>query len=196
MRQMTISEQVWLYVKNKPYLQEILAKKIVNYSALARQINREMKVSEEAIKASLIRITRKLRKQKAGTEQKILSLLRNSTLEAKTKTAIVVAKKKLDLPVIASFRGPSAWSYIVEEKDLKKISRKDVYEITKNMDILLIISPKEIDKTSGVMAYVLGILANENVNLLHVISCYRDTLLMVHEVDTAKAFSILKEIIK
>lgn len=37
-----ISELVWLYVKKRPFLKEILREKIVNYSALARKISVEV----------------------------------------------------------------------------------------------------------------------------------------------------------
>ena len=37
-----ISELVWLYIKKRPFLKEIVREGIVNYSALARKISVEV----------------------------------------------------------------------------------------------------------------------------------------------------------
>lgn len=191
-----IADLVKIYVKQRPYLQETLERGVVNYSALAREINKNLKVSPDAIKVALIRISRKLIKEKRATERKVLSILKHSSLEVKSKVAIIIARVELKIPFIAVAKGPSGWTYVVEESALKKLKRKNIIEIEKNLDLIKIVSPREIEKTPGIVAYLLSTLSAENINLVHMISCYKDTLLITQNVDTSKAFKLLSEKLK
>jgi len=56
----SISRQVLMYIQRKPYIQEAIENDIVNYSALARKISKEIKANFEAVKASLIRHAKKV----------------------------------------------------------------------------------------------------------------------------------------
>ncbi len=188
-----IAELVWLWVKQRPYMQEALSKGIANYSAVARLANKEIKASHEAVKIALIRAGRKLVKRNIEAEKKILAIIKNSSLEIQSKVAIIISREKLSGEVIASAKTPSGFVSIVEESQVSKIFKKGVIEIEKNVDLIKIISSKEIEKTPGVVSYFLSTLAAENINLVHLISCYKDTLLITHEADTAKAFKILSE---
>ncbi len=188
-----ISELVWLWVKQRPHVQEALEKRIVNHSALARVINREIKGSDEAIKMALIRIARKLRKKKKYFEKRILSILRDSTLEVRSKIAIVVSRKRIEGDFIAEAKVTSGYVYVVEESDLRNIKKKGIIEVEKNLDLIRINSPKEIEKIPGVTSYLLDSLSSENINLQHIIACHRDTLMITSEVDTPETFKILSE---
>ncbi len=187
------AELVWLWVKQRPYIQEALERKIANYSAVARMANREVGASEEAVKMALIRISGKLIKKKVESEKKILYILKNSSLEIQSKIAIVISRDKLNIDTIASAKAPSGFVSVVEEKKLPEILHRGIIEIEKNMDMIKIISPREIEKVPGVVSYLLSSLAAENISLFHIISCYKDNLLITHEVDTTKAFKILSE---
>lgn len=188
-----IAELVWLWVKRRPYVQEALEKKLVNYSALARLINVELKASPAAVKAALRRISRRLAKERIAAEQRVLTVLRGSSLEVKNKIAVVIARERLDVPVIASAKGPSGYTHIVEESMLPKIKRKNIVETQRNLDLITITSSREIQTVPGVITYLLNTLSAENINLLHITSCYLDTLLVLRDVDTVKAFELLTQ---
>ena len=60
-----ISKQVKLYIERKPYILEAIEQDIVNYSALSREICKDLKINNaDAVKAALIRIGEKKREIK------------------------------------------------------------------------------------------------------------------------------------
>ena len=74
-----IIELVWLYIKRRPFLKEIVREGIVNYSALARKISLEAFNSnkhQNAIKMALVRLTSKIRTKEEDLEGKILKVLK------------------------------------------------------------------------------------------------------------------------
>ncbi len=190
----SVAENVWLYVKGKPYLQESLEKGVVNYSALARVIDREMGGGNfEAVKAALRRLNRRLGKERKNVEQKVLKVIRASRLEMRDKIAVIISNKKLDIPVIAVARSASGYTYIVGEDMAERSEHEDFLKIQKDLSMITIISPESLEDTPGVLAYLLSSLAAENINVVEFVSCYRDTLLVFKNADITKAFEILSE---
>lgn len=190
----SVSENVWLYVKGKPYLQEALERGVVNYSALARVIDREMGGEDfEAVKAALRRLKERLGKERRNVEQKVLKVIKASRLEMRDKIAVIISNRKLDIPVIAVARSASGYTYIVGEDVAERTEHKDFLKIQKNLSMITIISPESLEDTPGVLAYLLSSLAAENINVVEFVSCYRDTLLVFKDSDITKAFEILSE---
>ncbi len=186
-----VAELAWLWVKRRPYIQEALEKGVINHSALARIANREIKGSEVAVKAALIRMARKLGKEKRGVESKVLSLMRNSELDVKAKVVVVISKERME-NAIASVRGPNGWVSVLEEAKAPGASKR----VERNLDLILLSSPAEIEKVPGVISYIMQRLAAENVNIIHMSSAWRDTMLVVRDIDTPKAYKILSEIVR
>lgn len=194
---MSISENVWLYIKRKPYLQEALESGVVNYSALARMIGREIGTRNfDAIKAALLRLGRKLNKNRSNMEQKVLRVLRTSRLEMRDKVAVIIAQRKMDISAIAIAKSTSGYTYIVNSDAAEKIREKDALKVQKNLSIITVISPESLEETPGVIAYLLSALAIENINVVEFVSCFKDTLLVFKNSDILKAYEILAEKLK
>lgn len=190
----SVAENVWLYVKGKPYLQEALEKGVVNYSALARVIDREMGGKDfEAVKAALRRLKERLGKERRNVEQKVLKVIKASRLEMRDKIAVIISNRKLNIPVIAVAKSASGYTYIVGDDAVEKAECKDLLKIQKNLSMITIMSPESLEDTPGVLAYLLSSLAAENINVVEFVSCYRDTLLVFKDADITKAFEILSE---
>ena len=64
-------------------------------------------------------------------------------------------------------------------------------EMEKNLNLITIESPEELEEVPGVISHMLGALASEGVNVVEFISCYTDTLLVIRETDTEKAYRLL-----
>ena len=191
---MSISENVWLYLKGKPYLQEALESGVVNYSALARMIGREMGTRNfDAVKAALLRLSRKLDKNRKNMEQRVLKVLRTSRLEMRDKIAVIITHSKLDIPVIANAKSASGYTYIVNSDVAEKIRARDVLKIQKDLSMITVISSEVLEETPGVIAYLLSALATENINVVEFVSCYKDTLLVFKNSDIMRAYEILSE---
>ncbi|MFH1222137.1 MAG: ACT domain-containing protein [Candidatus Micrarchaeota archaeon] len=191
-----VSELVWLYVKRRPYLREVLRTQVVNYSALARKLALEIfgrKRNETAVKAALIRTAARLSKIDSSLEEKVMYVLRSSSLTITSKVAVVVSRAQLEKTTPLSFAKSRDYiTYIIPEANLKEIKKaKAVLKTESTLNLITVHSKEEIEETPGVIAMILDSLSAEGVNVVEFISCYTDTLLVVKESDTAKAYEVL-----
>jgi len=187
------SENVRLYIKRKPCLQEALEKGVINYSALARLLSREGAGSFDAVKAALRRIGRNLAAERKMSGRKVLEVLRGSRLEVRNRVMVVTTREKMDVDAIASAKGSSGFTYIVDQSFSNSLGRNHVIKIRKNLAVISITSPEKVEETPGVVSYLLSTLAAEDINVVEFFSCYRDTVLVFDEGDVAKAFDVLSE---
>ena len=94
---MTIAQNVRKHLQNKPYLLEALEKGIVNLSELARQIQEELKISNtSAVKAALRRFSEELQKHKQKREEKVLQILKRSTIAVYDRKAVTITTKEIN----------------------------------------------------------------------------------------------------
>ncbi len=195
-----ISGSVWMYVKGRPSLREGLKYGIMNHSSLARMVMHELAIPEKsfnAVKASLIRISRKLGEGEIEGEERLLKVLRGSTISVETKVAAVVSSKKLELDAISQAKSGAYHIYLVEEGKIQKTKlgkTEGVVRMTRNINLITIRSSEEIEETPGVVAFILNALAHEGINVVEFISCYTNTLLAIKEKDTARAYELLSAI--
>lgn len=194
-----ISNLVWLYVKGRPSLREGLKYGLINHSALARMICEELGIPDDkfdAVKVSLIRLSKKLAESEGASEEKILKVLKGSSISIQNKIAAIVSRKELDLKAISHAKSGGYNTYLVEAKELGKIhGEKRLTLLTENLNLLTIKSPEDIEETPGVIAFILNALAHEGINVVEFISCYTDTILVIKERDTTKAYELLSSIL-
>ncbi|MBI2079842.1 ACT domain-containing protein [Candidatus Micrarchaeota archaeon] len=196
-----ISELVWLYIKRRPFLKEIIRERILNYSALARKISTEAfgtKKYEDAVKMALIRISNKLIKTEEDLEGKILKVLKGSSVSILSKVAVVTSTRELmDVDYLSFVEGKGFFTYIVEVKELEKVRKtKTILWIESNLNLISIHSPPSLEEIPGVISHILNALASEGINVVEFISCYTDTLLVVRESDTSRAYELLANLTK
>lgn len=192
----SISQLVWLYMKGRPFLKEVLREGIVNYSALARKISTDAFGSvrrQNAVKMALIRLSGRLRERESDLEGRILSIMGRSSMTIKSKVAVAISSRELEgIKPLSYARSGNSITYIISGGDLAKLSRtRAVGKSEANLNLITIESPEDVEEVPGVISYLLGALASEGVNVVEFISCYTDTLLVVRESDTQKAYRIL-----
>ena len=56
---------------------------------------------------------------------------------------------------------------------------------------IVIVSPREIMRVPGVIAYVASALSQYGVNIVHIGSCYTDTVIVVSKEDLERAFTLI-----
>jgi len=190
-----ISELVWLYVKKRPFLQEVLRQKVVNYSSLARRIAQEAFGSKKqivAVKAALIRLSGRLAEKNEDMEQRVLETLKGSSVNMQSKVSVVISSSELPVRPISYVKSRDFITYILRHEDVGKLTHlKQVHKIEENASLISISSSEDIEDTPGVISMMLGSLAAEGINVLEFISCYTDTLMVVKQADAAKAYEIL-----
>ena len=188
---LSIAQQVKTYVERKPYILEAIEQNIVNYSALAREICKDLSINNiNAAKAALIRASEKYRKMKRRTQQKAIEILRNAHFSVKNKVAALHHSTFVDIKAIAYSKTPSGYMFFLDENVAEKSSFK---KIEYGFAIIHIKSSKEIEKTPGAIAFILSALASEGINVSHVMGCREDTFIVVKESDAPLAFKTLAQ---
>jgi aspartokinase len=192
-----IAHLVWLYVKRRPVLKDALRENIVNFSALARKISIEAFGGrhENAVKMALFRLSKKMEKVESGLEEKILGILKKSSMVVKTKVAVIITTRQLDIKSLSYTQSGRHITYIVEQRDLEKLEKKPA-RTEENLNLITIQSPEELEEVPGVISFLLGALASEGINVVEFISCYTDTLLVIKQADTEAAYRILSGILE
>jgi len=195
----SIAELVWLYVKRRPFLKETLREGVINHSALARRISKELstgKGSEAAVKMALIRLSGRLRRSEGDLESSILRVLRESSITIRSKVAVLISSKELEgVKYLSYAESRGALTYVVEEKEAERHLRaRALKKSESNLNLISIHSPEELEDVPGVIAHILNSLAMEGINVVEFISCYTDTLLVVRQPDTARAYEMLSSL--
>ncbi|OPY31039.1 MAG: hypothetical protein A4E32_02021 [Methanomassiliicoccales archaeon PtaU1.Bin124] len=210
----SIAEKTRSYIDAHPSIKDCISKDLINYSSLARQIMKDLDVkNEEAVMIACRRYAQKLSKR--DHEKEILNVLGNSRLEVKTKICSVTAKNdwtvlhKLELvfvklinekAIMQVIQGAQAITIIADEKlkneVVNTVGRDNVLRVRPDLVEITIKSPEKITDTSGVFAYLADNLSENGVNFEETVSCYTDTIFIVHEKDMIHAYSILTNIIE
>ena len=194
-----ISDLVWLYVKRKPFLRQALSERLINFSALSRTIATDVLENPgkaTAVKMALLRLPRRMRVQEESLNERILRLLRKSSLSLRNKVAVVISRNRIDgMDSFSYAESKRAVTYLVEESQLDALKKnRNILRTDRNLNVITLHSPVDLEETPGVVAHVLGALSSEGINVLEVISCYTDTLLVFKEADTVAAFGILSKL--
>lgn len=193
-----ISELVWLYIKRRPFLKEIIRDGIVNHSALARKISIEALGNakyENAVKMALIRMGAKLEKSETQLESKILGVLKKSSMVIKNKVVAATTKREIEgIKPLSYAKSGRHVTYILEQADFERIPKKLVWKGEENLNLITIESPETLEEIPGVISHILSALASEGINVVEFISCYTDTILVIKQADTARAYQIISEL--
>lgn len=186
-----ISKKVKAYIERKPYIMEAIEQNIVNYSALAREISKDLNIKNiDTIKAALIRTSEKYQKTKRRTQQKAIELLQQAKLSVKNKIATLHNNTFVGIKAVAYSKTPSGYMFFLDEN----IARKSTFKkIDYGFAILNIKSSKEIEYTHGVIAFILSALASEGINVSHFMGCREDTFIVVKEHDASLAFRVIAQ---
>lgn len=191
---MTIAQNVRNYLRNKPYLLEALEKNIVNLSELSRQIQNELKTDNtSAVKAALRRFSEELQKHKQKREEKVLALLKRSSIAVYDRKSVMITSKELQDKNGMKVDLPGKYVYLLDRADLpERISTLVKHE---NCTMIVVHSPEELETIPGVVAFLATLLAEQNVNMIEFISCWTETIIVVEKKDSLKTYEVLSNIV-
>jgi aspartokinase len=205
---MSITKQTEEYVQSHPYIQESLRLGLINYSSLAREI--EKALGTKAFDAILIALRRYKGKLKKNDNRKeILALLKETKIEVKTKISAFILDKKTPLHRIEKtekavrekgeslrlIEGASSITLVVSSDHataLRAELKANILNERSNLIELILKSPKDIESIPGVMSFILSRLAQHNINVNEMLSCWTDTIFIIAEKDFAKAIELLR----
>ena len=191
---MTIAQNVRKHLQNKPYLLEALEKGIVNLSELSRQIQEELRIDNmSAIKAALRRFSGELKKHKQKREEKVLQVLKRSAMAVYDKKSVVITTKEISIKAGMKVDLLGKVVYLLDRSDMPE----RVSALVKHDKCTMIVmhSPKELEATPGVVAFLTTLLAEQNVNIIEFISCWTETIIVVEKKDSLKTYEVLSNLI-
>jgi len=209
----TVSSYVRRLVQMDPCLSSSIERGLVNTSAVARALRPRVeslmggRVSEEAVLAALKRMRRG-----DGLDQPVARVIAASRLDLKTGLGKVVIRRspqasdavgelaarhrRIFLQVL---QGISSYVIVYESRIREEIAGSippgSVLEESSGLAALTVVSPPEITGTPGVVSAVLQRLASRGVNVEEVVSCHRDTVIIVRAEEGGRAFDAAQELI-
>lgn len=213
----TVSEIVEDIVRRTPFLEEALARGIINLSALSREIKPEIekelmkKVKEGAILMGLKRLSNKIKKihkeQRSFFKTPPDLMVRSNLVEItilNSDTLLNKQKKLLEqIKFIQNYfltftQGIYETTIIVsknlEEKLLKIFEDAKIISKFENLSSLTIQLPEGSALIPGIYSFILKALAWEGINLIEVVSTFNEFTIILENKNTDRAFSILKRI--
>jgi hypothetical protein len=200
------------YIEEHPSIKDCLKHGIINYSKLSRiiakELNIEKKTSLESILIACRRYEAKL-KDKQIMENKIINILKKSELEIKNKIIVVIINKKIyeekliqiekkirkTTDIFYAIEGTKVFTIISSEKyleDLQYLFEKNIIKIMRNLATITIKSPKELENTPGVNAYIFSMFGDHGINIVEQMSCWTDTIIVISEDDIPVVMNFLK----
>jgi len=190
-RTKSIAQLVRDTIRMRPSLVDALKMRIVNYSALARVLQEEIGIgSIEATKAAIIRIGEELADERGLQEERVLSILRESKVRLQDKIAVIISSEMLDIPYLVTAYLTDSYVYIIDQTMTKKELPSHV-QVTSNLVALILISPPRVEVTPGFVAFITGLLASREINIVEFISCSTNTVIILDSRDALNAFSLL-----
>lgn len=206
------TEQTEKYIEEHPSIKDCLKNNIINYSKLSRKIATELKIekktSMEAILIACRRYEAKL-KNKNTLEKNIINILQNSELEIKNKILVTVIDKKnytsnfneiekktrQNQDSFYFIEGTKVFTIITSEKylqDLKKLFNKNIKKISRNLALITLKHPTDMETTPGVVSFLYSIFAEHGINIVETMSCWTDTIFIISEEDIPRIMKHLK----
>jgi len=191
---MTVAQNVRNHLRNKPYLLEALEKGIVNLSELSRQIQTEIKTEDtSAIKAALRRYSEELQKHKQKREEKVLHLLKRSSIAVYDRKSVMITGKEIPTKTGMEVDLLGKFVYLLDRGELPE--RINALVKHENCTMIVVHSPEELEATPGVVAFLATLLAEQNVNIIEFISCWTETIMVVEKKDSLKTYEILSNMV-
>jgi hypothetical protein len=194
----SVAKLVFRWIDERPYIKFCVAKGLINYSSLARVLQRELKLNKfDAILVAIRRYKEGLR-HVAEPSPEIRAIIKRSSLEVKTGINVYMLKNpSLMAKMLDSFEG--TYLHLIKGYDYYLIITDMALPkpFIKKHDCLVelrIKSPKQIEHTQGVIFYLYQCLFERNINILETYSCWTDTLILIEKSDLLSALKALEEL--
>ena len=208
---MTTTELTNQYIERHQAVKQCLKDGLINYSSLARKIVKDLHIekssSKEAILIAARRYSEKIKPERIR-ENEIRTLLSQSELEIKNKIVVIIIEKNeyykkrkelqkqnsVDQNNVQVIEGANHVTLITTEKyhdGIKKLFN-GIVKTNKELVQITLKSPATIEKTPGVLSYILFLFAENEVNIYEVMSCWIDTILLISEKDIGKTMGFLR----
>lgn len=205
-----IREFVWKVIDTDIAIKKDISRGILNIRAVANYIINTYKI-DASIDSVISAIRRYNIMPVKKQETDVYSLLRKAEIRSITKMASFSLKKNEDttltlgkiLPridfeggeVLRVLEGSKLFKIIFDKKSYNKMQdsfkKSDIIDSNKNIGMIEMIYPKELEKTPGVFSAVSTELGENNISIIDALICANEHIIVVDEKDILKAFEVL-----
>jgi hypothetical protein len=206
-----VARQVREYIGAHPSVSDALKMGIVNYSALARRISKELGIRRiEAVLAACRRYP--VDKLRGYSEDAVRRMLSKSRIQTRSKIATItvvegvdvlqrlgdVVEELLDENRVCRLIQVSQGTVIIVDDDsvsrvTKKLRSEHIIGVTRGLVEIDVTSPETIEKTPGLLAFLAGALASRGINIVEEMSAYTDTIFLLERKDMTRAMEVLAQ---
>lgn len=190
-------------------IRDCLQRDVINYAKLARFIMEELNLygeaTEEAVRTAARRYAHQLRED--SMEDRVQEVLAESEVQIRDNITVFVvskygyyqrvAKIEEDLAADALFYAvEGAKTYTLITAATHRDLVEDVFDggfktVSEDLALVTVTSPEKIEGTPGVVAYLTQLLADRDINIVELLSCWTDTLLVVDREDVGTVMDTL-----
>ncbi len=210
----SIARQVREYLDADPVLADAIRSGVANHSAIARRVALDLGMTRrEAVIAAVRRFPRG--RGEAVREAGVRRILRKSRIETWTKVAAItltlgsdvlhhlgdVVEELLDEGSLCRVIQVSRGTVVLVDEDsvgrvLRTLREAQVVRVRKGLVEVAVTSPESIEETPGLLRHLSGILAAQGINIVEALSCYTDTIFLLHDDDLTAALGALTKTLK
>lgn len=212
----TVPEATKKIIERSRYLAEAMSKGLINYSALARYIQPELKemlikdVSESSIIMALKRLEPYFKPKYKNSDifkTPPEMIVRSNLTEITIANSLTTSQKYLAIfkdyqhqqKYFFTFAEGMSETTIIASQELKekiitKLTDEHIIANLSHLSAITIRLPKENVITPGIYYFFLKSLAWEGINIIEVISTYFEITIIFEDKDINRAFGILKSL--
>ena len=207
----SIARQVRDYIAGRPSITDAIKMGIVNDSALARLVSKELGVRKyDAVLAACRRFP--VEKMKGYREDAVKRMLKKSRIETRTKIATITVVQGVDVlqrlgdvveelldenKICRLIQVSQGTVIIVDEGSVPRVTRKlregQVINVGRDLVEITATSPESVEETPGLLAFLSGALASRGINIVQAMSCYTDTIFILEKEDLTAAIEVLTQ---
>jgi len=196
---MNITKFTKEYINQHLTIKDCLKRGLINYSSLARQISK--KIGKESSFDAILVASRRYTSQLVFKDQEkdILDLLKKSKTKVRAELCRFVLHPHTNISdhiiPVHFIKGNSGITIVTEDEDydeLRKIYGHNILDSRRGLAEVSIISSKQADETIGLINYLSGILASEDVNILTVLGSHKDDIFIIDQKDLSKVLDLFE----
>ncbi len=178
------------YLKRNPELLISMRMGIINISKLARKISLEMEgYNIISIRSALNKIFMENKLPETGRIEKLLA---DSKITLQDKIMVITTNKKLEnINFVSATYLTDSFVYIIDETKNKDLEIPKNAATERNVSSIHIFSSTEIIKTPGFVMKITERLFSYEINVLQLISCSNETIIIVKRNDAIRAYEAL-----
>ncbi len=205
----SVAHRVREHLDAHPVLADALRVGIANHSAVARRVAEELGLRpSDAVIAAVRRYPRG--RGEAARESGVRRVLKKSRIETRTKVAAItveqgadvlqrlgdVVEELLDENSLCRVIQVSRGTVVLVDEDsvprlLRQLRESQVVRIRKSLVEVAVTSPESIEETPGLLRLLTGVLSTQGINIVEALSCYTDTIFLLHQADLSAAVTVL-----